>query len=54
VRHAAVPPKQAARALPTGLSDVRYVIGDEVDMARFRRDVVDTWVRDAPGASSRG
>jgi predicted patatin/cPLA2 family phospholipase len=54
VRNAAVPYKQEAQAAPIGLTDVRYVVGNAADMARFRRDVADTWVRERAWRKKQG
>jgi len=54
VRNAAVPPKQEARAVPIGLADVRYMVGNEADMARLSRDVADTWVRERAWRKKQG
>lgn len=54
VRNAAVPPKLEARALPLGLADVRYIVGNDADMARLQRDIVDTWVRERAWRKKQG
>jgi hypothetical protein len=54
VRNAAVPYKQGAQAAPIGLTDVRYVVGNAADMARLRRDVADTWVRERAWRKKQG
>ena len=54
VRNAAVPHRQEARAVPLGLSDVRYVVGNDADMARLSHDVADTWVRERAWRKKQG
>jgi Patatin-like phospholipase len=53
-RLGAVPDRFAARAVLLGLEDIRYVVGDEKDMQRLSRDVVDTWPRERTWLASQG
>lgn len=54
VRNAAVPYRQEAQAVPIGLAGVRYVVGNEADMARLNHDVADTWVRERAWRKKQG
>lgn len=54
VRAPAVPSKQEARAELPGMSNVRYLVGNPADMARLRRDVADTWVRERAWRKQQG
>ena len=54
VRNAAVPYRQEARAVPLGLTDVRYIVGNDADMARLSHDVADTWVRERAWRKKQG
>jgi hypothetical protein len=53
-RIGAVPERFAARAVLPGLDGVRYVVGDDQDMLRLSRDVVDTWPRERAWLSAQG
>lgn len=54
VRNAAVPQHLEDRAVPVGLKDVRYVVGNEQDMERLREAFVDTWARERAWLRSQG
>jgi hypothetical protein len=53
-RIGAVPDRFAARAVLPGLDDVRYIVGDDKDMQRLARDVVDSWPRERKWLTAQG
>lgn len=53
-RFLAVPERQTYQAVLPGLSRMRYVVGNEQDMAQLNLDVADTWYRERLWLVSQG
>lgn len=53
-RMQAVPKSDSAKAVIEGMRDIRYVVGDQQDMARFSTDMADTWRREREWLASQG
>lgn len=50
----AVPEPYESSAVISGLSDIRYIVGNPKDMERLAADVVDTWTREKAWLKSQG
>ena len=53
-REKAVPELFESSAVISGLSDIRYIVGNPKDMERLVADVVDTWTRERAWLKSQG
>jgi hypothetical protein len=53
-RKNAVPDHFESKAAISGLADVRYVVGNQEDMERLVRDVVDSWARERSWIAAQG
>ena len=53
-RHAAVPRHLESRAEPVGLTNVRYLVGEEQDMERLRKDFEQSWERERAWLRTQG
>jgi hypothetical protein len=53
-RKKAVPERLESKAVISGISDIRYVLGDPEDMKRLIRDVADTWPRERKWLAAQG